>query len=440
MKLFARSAACLLVLALSAGCGGANEKEDDPCANVTCERGMTCNEETGQCACGDAVCGEGLVCHTESGTCEVDAAELCAEGTQWAPGTQAFRDASSDWGLDELAANGQRVSVTDIDGDGWPDLSIRRAGGHNDDFSDGGERASWLLENTGEGGFEDVTKASGLVASRVSGDANIGRPIDLIIWGDVDNDGDLDAYTAFNKQSPQGNLEDSAEIMLNNGDGTFEFGPSDNAARNAGEIDSPGGASFVDVDRDGALDLWISQYAAQSPLQDRLLEGDGSGGFSEVTEDSGLVTEDWVDIETLNQARGHSLSWGAAACDLNGDGTTELLASSYGRAPNHLWLGQRDDDGSVTFQNESAASGYAFDHRTDWSDNESARCHCKLHPDAAGCEDVPEPELIQCDSDQDVFRWNHAQDRQAYRLGGNSGTTVCADVSFFVNAETMLSR
>lgn len=400
MKLVTRSAVYLSLLAVAAGCGEPQEREQGLCDNVVCLNGNVCNEETGACE--------------------------RPEGAPWRPGEQAFRDASGDWGLDALAANGQRLSVTDIDGDGWPDLSVRRAGGGKDDFSSGGERASWLLRNTGEGGFEDVTKASGLVATRSGADEDTGRKIDLIIWGDVDNDGDLDAYTAFNKQNAQN--EDTAELMLNEGDGTFIFAAEESPLRAADTIDSPGGASFVDVDRDGALDLWISQYAGQSPLQDRLLVGDGAGGFTEATADAGLTTQAWQSIATLNAGEGHTLSWGATACDLNGDGTPELMAASYGRAPNHLWLGERDDDGEVSFTNESVASGYAFDERTDWTDNESARCFCQLNPDAEDCDGVPAPERIQCNANTQL-RWNHDQDREAFRLGGNSGTTVCADIN-----------
>lgn len=407
MKWKGRLVVGLVACGLLAGCGDKNE--DGPCADVTCQSGMACNPDTLEC--------------------EVKAAEVCNAGTMWSPGTQAFRDASDDWGLSDSWANGQRISVTDIDGDGWADLSVRRAGGKKDDFSDGGDRASWLLHNTGEHGFEDVTKSSGLVKSRVSGSEDIGRPIDIIIWGDVDNDGDLDAYTGFNKQNPQGNAEDSAEIMINNGDGTFDFGSLDNVARNAGQVDSPAGASFVDYDRDGVLDLWLTQYASgNAPMQDRLLRGQGDGSFVEVTADVGLQTAPWQSLQTLNDAEAHSLSWGGAACDLNGDGTPELLASSYGRAPNHLFVGERAADGTVSYTNDSKASGYAYDDRTDWTDNESARCWCKLHPDAEDCDGVPDPEYIRCQSDDDAFRWNHQQDRELFRLGGNTGTTVCADV------------
>ena len=36
--------------------------------------------------------------------------------------------------------------------------------------------------------------------------------------------------------------------------------------------------------------------------------------------------------------------------------------------------------------------------------------------------------LFSCQTDEDAFRWNHTYDREAFRLGGNSGTTICADL------------
>ncbi|MFW5967554.1 MAG: FG-GAP repeat domain-containing protein, partial [Persicimonas sp.] len=330
----------------------------------------------------------------------VKAEEACVDGEAWEPGEPAFEDVSDEWGLDEIGANGQRLSVTDLDGDGWPDLSVRRAGTTSgDDFSSDSreDRVSWLLKNDGGEGFEDVTQESGLVQSR-SGGEDEGRPVDTIIWADVDNDGDLDAYTSFNRQNSTDDEEaDTAEVMLNDGDGNFEFA-DDDTIRRLGEPDSPGGASFTDVDRDGNVDLWVTQYAdANGPLQDRLYLGDGEGGFEEATEEAGLQTEPWENLDDLNEARAHSVSWGANACDLNDDGTPELLAASYGRAPNHLWLGELDDDGNLSYENHSIDSGYAFDDRTDWTDNESARCYCKHNPDAEDCDGVPEPEHIACE-------------------------------------------
>ena len=280
------------------------------------------NNETGDC---EVECAEGTVCDADLDHCrvEVQQAQCNASASSWSAGTTAFEDASAAWKLEDTNPEGQRISVGDFNGDGRPDLAIRRAGVHRNQFSDG-NRAVWLLENTGTG-FEDVTEESELVQSRVNIDE--GRPVDTLVWADVDNDGDQDAYTGFSKTEGSDSVADTAEIMLNNGDGTFSLTRSDNGARRAGESDVPGGAAFVDANRDGNIDLWLGQGAAGSTvLQDRLLLGNGEGYFEDATESLGLTTEPWRDVQDLNQGLAHTNSWGAVACDLNGDGTPELLS------------------------------------------------------------------------------------------------------------------
>ena len=169
------------------------------------------------------------------------------------------------------------------------------------------------------------------------------------------------------------------------------------------------------------MDLWIPQGSAE---QDRLLWGYGDGRFTDVTR-AGSWNKALESISDLNDALSHSNAWSGVAYDINNDGYAELLSASYGRAPNHLWLNERGE----MFQNQSISSGYAFDEHQDWTDNESARCWCFLHPEDEDCQGVPEPEVISCQSDDDAFRWNHNQDRNPFRLGGNSGTTVCADIN-----------
>jgi hypothetical protein len=144
---------------------------------------------------------------------------------------------------------------------------------------------------------------------------------------------------------------------------------------------------------------------------------------------SGIQSRNWgsATVEQLNNAEGHSWSWGATACDLDSNGVPELMSPAYGRSPNHLWLGS-ETSSSVQFTNHSVASGYAFDQIVDWSDNESAKCWCKLNPTSEGCgPNVPQPR-INCQQASDVFRWRHSSDREPWRLGGNSGGTVCGDV------------
>jgi hypothetical protein len=68
-------------------------------------------------------------------------------------------------------------------------------------------------------------------------------------------------------------------------------------------------------------------------------------------------------------------------------------------------------------------SGYAYDQSFTWEDNQFARCFCQANRSAEGCADVPAP-LITCGTPN----WNHANDRRPWRLGGNSGATICGDV------------
>ena len=353
-------------------------------------------------------------------TVEVEA--VCDENaTPWTPGTEAFEEKTDEWGITDIAPDGVRISAVDVDHDGWTDLVVRKGTAADDFAADPVVRQVWYLHNTGQGRFEDLTQSSGMVTNR-AGDATKGRHGPTWVFGDLDNDGDLDFYAGTNDKN--GDLPDTSEVLLNDGTGHFTLAEDDNDIR-VGKGDMPFGAVLVDVDRDGKLDLYVAQYDnGEGPQVSRLYLGRGDGTFNEDTEDAGMKTKSWSAIIDLNAAQSHTRSWAALGCDLNNDGAVELLAASYGRSPNHLWL----NDGTGKFANRSVASGYAYDERLDWSDNQSAMCWCKFHASDAGCAGVSEPDLIRCDSDADAFRWDHRYDRELYRLGGNSGATQCADL------------
>jgi len=386
-------------------------------------------------ACPDDGCPGDATCNESLGACEpslsAEAYTCDAPPTSWSPGEDAFIDSSDAWNLSDLSVRGIRISVVDYNQDGWPDLSVRRGGSNPNDFSEDGSRRVWLLRNNQGAGFEDVTEQSALLQRRADVGADApSRPAEVIIWGDVNNDGWPDAYTAYTKPTGNPDSGETAEIMINEGDGTFRLGPADSDLRRVDLPNTVSGAAFTDVDRDGQLDLWTGQYdytGERGPSQDLAYLGSGDGSFQSATDQLGLTTQPWNLLSTISDARAHSLAWGVGACDVDGDGTPDLRASSYARAPNHLFLGEPSDTSGdpPAYANRSVASGFAYDDNTDWSDNLSAQCYCSNNPEAEGCGDVPDPSGINCNSTRG---WRHQFDRQPFRLGGNNGTTVCEDI------------
>lgn len=350
-----------------------------------------------------------------------DAASACLSGTRYESGHSWFREHTSERGL--TGVSGTRLSAVDIDGDGYADLLVRAGGNGADDFSPEGVRRTWLMRNIAGASFEDITVLSGMRALR-NPLPEVGRPGEVVAFGDVDNDGDLDLYTGLNSSDPMIPAGETSELLLNDGSGRFTLGPIDSIVRNVGGTDVVAGASFTDVDRDGLLDLFIAHNGYEGArgtvnLPDRLLLGNGDGSFRDGTVAFGLMTREWGLVSDQNQGLSHSRAWSAAACDLNGDGWPELLAGSYGRAPNLLW--QADGSGT-SYINRGVASGYGRDDDYDWTENQFARCYCRSNRTAEGCASVPAP-LISCSNN-----WNHTTDREPFRLGGNSGTAVCADL------------
>jgi hypothetical protein len=366
--------------------------------------------------------------------------ECVVETASWEPGDATFREATEEWGLLDLGVRALRVSLLDVDGDGWTDLLLRKGGGP-DDFAVDGQRRRWLLRNTGEGTFEDITEHSRIFASRLDGSPG-GRVVEVMISADIDNDGDVDVFTARTVSSPDDPDQDFSEVMINDGTGVFDFGPetadvrSDYTASPGARPSVPVGAAFTDVDRDGNVDIWVSNNKRggdDSALQDRLFLGTGTGDFIDATEDLGLTTQQWREIEPRNEALTHTWGWGATSCDLDDDGLPELMSASYGRGANHLWQSE-GVLGGMGYRNQSVDSGYAYDHRDDWTTNINAQCYCRDFPEADECDLAPErdPNDSICTSLRKTFgpnyRWAHGIDREAWRLGGNSATTTCADL------------
>ena len=353
---------------------------------------------------------------------------ICQQGAKYEPGMSAFRDATDAWNLSALDVRGSRISIADIDQDGYPDLAVRKPGVALETEGDETGRRNWILRNDSGKGFVDITAESGVWRTRHTYEEPYKHPGDVWVFGDVDNDGDMDLYVGVNTSDTTRSLAETSELYVNDGKGRFTLGERNLPLRREGEVDAPAGATFVDADLDGHLDLFVGQHnystttGAMRFQHDRLYRGDGRGSFVDHSVSYGLQSAEWDDLDRLNNAEGHSRAWGAAACDLNGDGYSELLVPSYGRAPNHLWQAEGSGE-SLRYVNRSLSSGYAYDDDLTWQDNEFARCYCQDNPGAESCAEAGAPR-ISCGQPN----WNHGQDRQAFRLGGNSSGPVCADI------------
>lgn len=157
---------------------------------------------------------------------------------------------------------------------------------------------------------------------------------------DIDNDGFVDLYRT--------GLSGSV-LLRNQGDGTF----ADITA--ASRTANPGGwgvsAAFVDIDRDGWLDLYVGNYLLYSiegdidclavtgrndycppnsyrAQPDRLYRNRGNGTFADVT-------------QTALEGGAYGPALGVSTADFNGDGWLDIYVGNDGVA-NQLWINQQN--------------------------------------------------------------------------------------------------
>jgi enediyne biosynthesis protein E4 len=138
-----------------------------------------------------------------------------------------------------LEANGCGCAFIDYDNDGWMDIFLL-AGTRLEGAPP--EATNRLYKNNRDGTFTDVTDKAGL---RAAGWAN------GVCIADYNNDGFDDIFCTYFGQN---------RLYHNNGDGTFT-----DVTKAAGLLeDGPArwgaGCAFVDYNRDGHLDLFVSNY------------------------------------------------------------------------------------------------------------------------------------------------------------------------------------
>ena len=296
-----------------------------------------------------------------------------------------------------LETMGTGVAWIDYDQDGLMDLYFVQTG-VTDAYKPPQPLRSALYHNNGDGTFTDVTQKAG-----VGGEGHYGQGVAV---GDFNNDGLPDMYvTGYGR----------AILYRNNGDGTF----SDVTAQ-AGVADEgvwSTSAGWFDFDKDGWLDLVVTNYLDWSPKNNmwcgerapgyrsycnpnnyrgqrtRLYHNNHDGTFTDVSEKSGVG---------LPESKGMSL----VLTDLNGDGWPDI-AIANDTWPNFLF--QNNHDG--TFSDVSLISGLAA--------SEDGRYEAGMGIDSADVDGDGLPDIYVTHLDFELNRLYH-----------NNGDGTFTDVTY----------
>lgn len=250
-----------------------------------------------------------------------------------------------------IEANGSGVAFLDYDSDGWQDVFLVN-GSRLEGFPEGEAPTNHLFRNTGNGQFRDVTREAKLVRSGWGNGVCV---------GDFDNDGFDDLYVTY--WGPN-------VLYRNNGNGTFTDITSRAGVAGPGHEWSSG-CTFIDYDRDGYLDLFVTSYQAFDPATTpppgrtsnclwkgmpvfcgprglpfgavTLFRNRGDGTFEDVSMKSGV-----------REVRGY-YAFTAVAADLNQDGWTDIYVACDS-TPNLFFRNNKNG----TFTDIAAETGLAF--------------------------------------------------------------------------------
>ena len=203
-----------------------------------------------------------------------------------------------------------------------------------------------LYRNDGNWSFTDVSEQSGL------GDTGYGLGVTA---GDYDNDGDADVY--LNNYGPN-------VLYRNNGDGTFTDVTKYAGVGNGDRVGA--GACFLDMDGDGDLDLFVSNYLKFSPADhvphskkgfgqygtpldypaepDTMYRNNSDGTFTDVSAMCGIAEHPGTGMGTV-------------CADYDNDGDTDIFVANDVMG-NFLFK----NDGTGSFEEVGLGAGVAYDY------------------------------------------------------------------------------
>lgn len=331
------------------------------------------------------------------------------------PPAAMFTEITAQVGLGQV--QGTRVSAVDLDNDGWTDLVFHSGGTVRDNPPTLYVKRVFMNH---QGTFVDATAESGMLDSRDG--PGTGRLSELMLFGDVDNDGDLDAFSPNPQNAalkpPASN--DVTEVMLNDGKGHFTFAdPSDPSKARL----TTSSATFVDYDRDGNLDVLVGTTYDATGLEsmgNHLYQGGGDASFADVSKETNVLRPAAAGDQLRFVAGEYRrAAFAVTSCDIDNDGDPDLLLSAYGREYNELW---RNDNGKFT--DIAPGTPFAADDNLSYkTDNEFYHCWCKAQP-AGTCPPEESSPKVDCTN----FSWTPGFDDQPARLGGNNFSTACGDL------------
>jgi len=257
-----------------------------------------------------------------------------------------FRDRTADLGL-KLDTN--QACWVDVDNDGWVDLIQGGAVWRNNqgksftkiadvgmvvaaDFDNDGyvDLFSWsqmkLFHNEGGKKFTEVPlPALPPTSSRGA------------CWGDFNGDGFVDLYVGGYEDWDK-NITYPSFILMNKGGKSFEVAWTDAKYRTRG-------VTACDFDRDGDLDVYVSNYRLQP---NELWLNDGTGKFRDAAPEYNAVAT------SSGFEGGHSI--GACWGDFDSDGNIDLFAGNFAHVDD-----RGDQPKSRFLRNLGQAKGYKFE-------------------------------------------------------------------------------
>lgn len=167
---------------------------------------------------------------------------------------------------------GLSISSVDYNNDGFVDVFIPRGAW----LGPAGHHPPSLLQNNGDGTFDDVTEKANLLTL---------RPSHTAVWADYDNDGFLDLFLGT-ETIPGYDESNPCQLFHNNGDGTFTDVAEQSGIAVKGWVK---GAAWGDYDNDGLPDLYISKLFESNQLfHNDGATASGQWKFTDVTGRAGV--------------------------------------------------------------------------------------------------------------------------------------------------------